>query len=125
VAARDAQNFTITAGDTFTLHVKLLGDDNAPATLGSPNGVWTLSTQPIPNSKAPALKKDGASGMSFTVETINGFDTWICYIDFDAADTANVAPGAHYHQLRITDGNTVSTVMSGTMTILPMQREDS
>ena len=118
--AKQNQNARISAGDVLSLGFQILDESTgAPAVLANPVGYWALGAYPQAlNDETPLLTKSSpANGVTMVQEVLNGVSTWVLYVKLSETDTEKIPPGAHYHEARVVDGNNVTTVARGTLTI--------
>jgi hypothetical protein len=107
MAAPARQDLTITRGDTETVSVTLTTDGTTPVDISG--RIYTSqmrSTPDIPAIAATAVctVDDGPAGKLSAV--------------FSAATTAALDPGYYYWDLQENASGTISTILSGTVTVL-------
>jgi hypothetical protein len=111
------QDFSIYAGDDQNIAVTIKNRDGSNMNITNVTELqwvikrFSLSADPIITkllSEAEIIKTDATNGGARIVLL--------------SADTQSVYPGPYYHELRVSDENGfISTVMTGTVTILPAE----
>ncbi|MDP2621465.1 MAG: hypothetical protein Q8P46_15060 [Hyphomicrobiales bacterium] len=108
--AQQQQNFVMFAGDTKTLRVTVRDNEDNAVDLTSASIKWECGRS---YGKASTISKaTGGSGITITDATGGEFEVLL-----DADDTEDQA-GVFYHEAEVTfSDDTISTVLSGTMTV--------
>jgi hypothetical protein len=106
------QTVKVNRGDTVTLFVALTNADGTPFDPSvSVVMKWRLAkTSHTPEDKA-LVRKSLGDGLTLVTESPKGVN-----IALSAGDT-DFFPGLYYHELKIWDGNDVTTAMTGTFII--------
>lgn len=107
-----ATNFSMFSGDDKTLQVTVTDEDGDPVDLTSATIKWQCTRS---LGKASAISKTTTNGI-----TITGASTGQFEVTLTDTDTESLA-GTYQHEAQVTfsDG-TISTVLSGTMNIIPV-----
>lgn len=107
-------NFSMFAGDDKTLQVTVTDEDGDPVNLTAASIKWQCARS---LGKASAISKTATSGGGIT---ITGAATGDFEVTLDDTDTEDLA-GTYQHEAEVTfsDG-TISTVLSGTMKVIPV-----
>ncbi|MFA5567962.1 MAG: hypothetical protein WC972_04865 [Trueperaceae bacterium] len=106
-------DFSLYAGDTKSLAVEVKDDAGDPVSLDGVQKVrWQLGKAP---NKAPLIEKALGAGLAVTDSAGGAF-----VVSLDSEDTETLKPGDYYHEAEVIDADdNVSTVLAGTVTILP------
>jgi len=103
------------SGDTRKLQVTIVDESSAAVDLTSASIIWALSKKAadevLPRGSAIVTKSIG-DGITVIDAVTGRVDILI-----DSADTASLA-GDFYHEMQLTLGGSVSTVLYGTVTIV-------
>ena len=107
--AEENQDFEMFQGDK-----KVLAFSLSPSTLSNPTGMWGYAR----SSRAPLLAELTSANGRITFDNSSG--TWIAYVYIYPADTAGLAAGTYFHQLRLQDDTLGPDVAAeGAMTVDP------
>ena len=107
MAAPATQNLTMTRGDTETISVTMTTDGTTPVNITGRTYTSQMRTSPeiaIISAAATCTITNGAAGQ--------------LTVTFSAADTAQLTPGFYYWDLQENASGIISTVLSGTVTVL-------
>lgn len=107
MAKPGTQNLTFVRGDTETVQVTMTSDGSTPVNITGRTYASQLRSNPeiaAIAATASCSVTDGANGVMQAVYT--------------ATSTAALDPGYYYWDLQETNGTTVTTVLSGTVTVL-------
>jgi hypothetical protein len=107
MAAPAKQDLVITRGDTEIVDVTITTDGTTPVDI-------TGRTYASQMRVTPDIAAISITGTCTIVNAANGQ----MRVTFAAADTADLDPGYLYWDLQETAGATVSTILSGTVTVL-------
>jgi hypothetical protein len=108
MAAPATQNLTIVRGDTETVQVTMTSDGVAPVNI-------TGRTYAAQMRTTPDIAAISATATCSITDAVNGVMTVL----FTATSTATLDPGYYYWDLQETSGATVTTVLQGTVNVLP------
>jgi hypothetical protein len=108
MAAPGIQNLTFVRGDTETVQVTMTSDGAAPINITGRTYASQLRT-------SPDISAISASATCSITDAVNGVMTVL----FTATSTATLDPGYYYWDLQETNGATVTTVLQGTVNVLP------
>jgi hypothetical protein len=108
MAAPGIQNLTFVRGDTETVQVTMTSDGAAPVNITGRTYASQLRT-------SPDISAISASATCSITDAANGVMTVL----FTATSTATLDPGYYYWDLQETNGATVTTVLQGTVNVLP------
>lgn len=101
------QDLTFVRGDTETVQVTVTSDGSTPINITGRTYAAQLRTNPdisTISATATCSVTDGANGVMQAV--------------FSATSTAALSPGQYYWDLQETNGAIVTTILSGTVTVL-------
>jgi hypothetical protein len=100
------RNITIYQGDTYAHELRIKNSANANVTITS--RTYTGQIRKKRNSDTAAA--------TFTSEITNGANG-IVVMSLTAATTANIAAGSYVYDFQETNGSTVTTLITGTVTV--------
>ena len=100
------RNITIYQGDTYAHELRIKNSANANVTITS--RTYTGQIRKKRNSDTAAA--------TFTSEITNGANG-IVVMSLTAAPTANIAAGSYVYDFQETNGSTVTTLITGTVTV--------
>lgn len=107
MAAPAKQDLTFTRGDTETIQVTMTTDDGTPIDITGRTYASQLRT-------TPDIAAISATASCTITDAANGVMTVI----FTPAQTSPLDPGYYYWDLQENASGTITTVMSGTVTVL-------
>lgn len=107
MAAPARQDLTITRGDTETIAVTITTDGTTPVDISGRTYSSQMRTTP-----------DIAAIAATATCTITDAATGKLNAVFSAADTSTLDPGYYYWDLQENASGTISTILSGTVTVL-------
>ena len=100
-----ATDFTMHQGETKTLNFTITDAAGDAVALAGASATWKMALNPNIPADSETLKKTSADAEITFADNV-------ATVAIDPEDTATVAPGVYYHELRITDA--VATVESPT-----------
>lgn len=107
MAAPARQDLTITRGDTEVVEVTITTDGTTPVDIAGRTYASQMRT-------SPDITAIAITGTCTITSAANGQ----MKVVFAAADTADLDPGYLYWDLQETNGSVVTTILSGTVTVL-------
>lgn len=111
MAARN-QNFQMHKGDTRTVTVAVVDDDDIAVDLTGATVKWAVAN--TPTSATLISKQTGGLGISVT-DAVGG----VFVITILPADTSSLRARTYYHEAQVTDGSgVVSTVLTGKLKLI-------
>ena len=108
MAAPGIQNLTFVRGDTETVQVTMTSDGTTPVDI-------TGRTYAAQMRTTPDIAAISATATCSITDAANG----VMNASFTATSTATLDPGYYYWDLQETNGATVTTVLQGTVNVLP------
>jgi len=108
MAAPGIQNLTFVRGDTETVQVTMTSDGTTPVDI-------TGRTYAAQMRTTPDIAAISATATCSITNAVNGVMNAL----FTATSTATLDPGYYYWDLQETNGATVTTVIQGTVNVLP------
>ena len=110
MALGTTNDLTMHSGDTFRLEVTVNDSLGAPLDISTATITWALSRK-----RSDKVSPRGDALVTKAATVIDG-PTGRCNVTLYEADTAGLS-GVYYHELQVTIGASVSTVIYGTFTI--------
>lgn len=107
MAQPGTQNLTFVRGDTETVQVTMTSDGTTPVNISGRTYASQLRT-------SPDITAIAATATCTITDAANG----VMQVVYTATSTAALDPGYYYWDLQETNGTTVTTVLSGTVTVL-------
>lgn len=107
MAAPGTQNLTFVRGDTETVQVTMTSDGSTPVDITGRTYASQLRT-------SPDIAAIAATATCSITDAANG----VMQVVYTATSTAALDPGYYYWDLQETNGTTVTTVLSGAVTVL-------
>lgn len=106
-------DFTMFKGDSKVLEVTVKDQDDEVVDISGTVIRWQLSKKAKDTTALISKTTVGGGGVTITDGPNGRFDVLI-----DPDDTEELKAGAYYHEAEVNDGGLISTVMTGTATLV-------